>query len=574
MGAFAEECSDHDLHRQLGTTTPRDSDGDLRRESAPLHSGISDCTLSDRSRTRCSSRIGWNLRQYLTITISSTGNVAPLGERALLERDVEARTGMLPIKQWLADPDRIDQTAERIRLRSPGASLAIVYVPIEAEVEMQVPMWTLMGCRAARGFHVPSQPTSMRGLGCLGLALWAGVSSAQGLTPQGIYPGDTVKDAFTLPYEFEPIVRLRTFYKKTETLSATEQQAWALGGFAGLRSPWLGGIFQFAVVGYTSQRLYGPQGQGGTLVLQSNQDSITALGEAFGALRIAGQTITAYRQLIDRPFINPQDTRMIPNTFEAYTLTGAVDQLSYTGGYMTKMKTRAAESFVWASNVAGGTGPQKGVIYAGATYGLAGSGYVKVDEVYSTDVFNTFYIEGRYPITIDDTTRIVLGGQYYPQRSVGDAQIGSFSTWGYGLQAGMTRGALGAQLYYTQTGRGFTSQSPYGDHPSYLNVQQIVFDTAGEKAWGIRGNVDFADFGARGLTATAIYVAGKDRIDSSTGAALPDHNETDVRVDYAFAKGTTVEGLVATFRYSWLHQDGAAQTQTDLRAILNYAVRF
>jgi len=47
-----------------------------------------------------------------------------------------------------------------------------------------------------------------------------------------------------------------------------------------------------------------------------------------------------------------------------------------------------------------------------------------------------------------------------------------------------------------------------------------------------------------------------------------------VRGDYAFAKGTWAEGLVATFRYSWLHQDGSPQTQTDLRAILNYVVRF
>jgi hypothetical protein len=31
---------------------------------------------------------------------------------------------------------------------------------------------------------------------------------------------------------------------------------------------------------------------------------------------------------------------------------------------------------------------------------------------------------------------------------------------------------------------------------------------------------------------------------------------------------------VATFRYAWLQQDGSPQTQTQLRAILNYAVRF
>ena len=113
------------------------------------------------------------------------------------------------------------------------------------------------------------------------------------------------------------------FYKNTDTLTGGEQEAWVLGGFAGLRSPWFGDLFQFGVVGYASQKLYGPAGKGGTLLLQSDQSSIYVLGEAWGAVRVAGQTIAGYRQLIDRPFINPQDTREIPNTFEAYTLTGA-----------------------------------------------------------------------------------------------------------------------------------------------------------------------------------------------------------------------------------------------------------
>jgi len=78
---------------------------------------------------------------------------------------------------------------------------------------------------------------SLRRLGSVILGLWAAASSAQGLTPQGIYPGDAAADAFKLPYEFEPVIRLRTFYKRTETLTETTQQAWALGGFAGLRSP-------------------------------------------------------------------------------------------------------------------------------------------------------------------------------------------------------------------------------------------------------------------------------------------------------------------------------------------------
>ena len=66
----------------------------------------------------------------------------------------------------------------------------------------------------------------------------------------------------------------------------------------------------------------GPDDKDGTKLLAPGQEQITVLGEAFGAIRVLGQTVTGYRQLINRPFINPQDSRMMPNTFEAYTLTG------------------------------------------------------------------------------------------------------------------------------------------------------------------------------------------------------------------------------------------------------------
>ena len=149
---------------------------------------------------------------------------------------------------------------------------------------------------------------------------------------QGIYPGDPAKDGYKLPGGFEPVLQLRTYYFDQESTSGVPSKAWALGGWAGLRSPWWGDLIQLGIVGYTSQKLYGPDNEGGTKLLTSNQDSITALGEAFGALRFAGQTFTAYRQLINRPFINPQDNRMVPNTFEAYTVTGGTDPLSYVGG--------------------------------------------------------------------------------------------------------------------------------------------------------------------------------------------------------------------------------------------------
>ena len=122
-----------------------------------------------------------------------------------------------------------------------------------------------------------------------------------------------------------------SYYFDQDSTSRTESEAWALGGWAGVRSPWWWNTVQAGLVVYTSQELYGPDGKGGTRLLTASQGPITVVGEAFGALRYADQTFTAYRQLVNRPFVNPQDNRMIPNTFEGYTVTGAADGAPQTG---------------------------------------------------------------------------------------------------------------------------------------------------------------------------------------------------------------------------------------------------
>jgi hypothetical protein len=117
---------------------------------------------------------------------------------------------------------------------------------------------------------------------------------------QGIYPGELCKDGYKLPGGFEPVLQLRTYYFDQESTSSTENEAWALGGWAGVRSPWWSNMVQAGLVVYTSQELYGPDGKGGTRLLTATQEPITVVGEAFGALRYADQTFTAYRQLINR----------------------------------------------------------------------------------------------------------------------------------------------------------------------------------------------------------------------------------------------------------------------------------
>ena len=78
-------------------------------------------------------------------------------------------------------------------------------------------------------------------------------------------------------------MQLRTYYFDTESLTGAKSEAWAVGGWAGVRSPWWGDMFQIGVLGYTSQKLYGPDDKDGTRLLMPGQKSFSVLGEAWGA---------------------------------------------------------------------------------------------------------------------------------------------------------------------------------------------------------------------------------------------------------------------------------------------------
>ena len=109
---------------------------------------------------------------------------------------------------------------------------------------------------------------------------------------------DAMSDIFR---GIEPIVHLRTYYWDSQSTSGDKSVAWALGSWAGIRTPWYADAVQAGVIGYTSQRLYGPSNEGGSQLLQPNQSPITVLGQAYGSLRFAGQTFTGYRQVVDQP---------------------------------------------------------------------------------------------------------------------------------------------------------------------------------------------------------------------------------------------------------------------------------
>jgi hypothetical protein len=232
---------------------------------------------------------------------------------------------------------------------------------------------------ATRGRHMETFPYRAA-VWTLALSLLLATADAAG---EG---NDAVVDAFQ---GIEPIVHLRTYYWDSQSTSGSLSEAWALGGRAGLRTRWYGDVLQLGVLGYTSQNSTGPPDKGGSLLLAPDQDPINVLGQAYASLRYAGQTFTGYRQMIDQPWVNPYDTRMIPNLFEGYLLSGKAANVEYIGGYVTKFKARDSNAFEWMSSAAGSTGPQQGMMLVGARLPMENGGYFRIAEQYLIDTYNT-----------------------------------------------------------------------------------------------------------------------------------------------------------------------------------------
>src|SRR5688572_31226936 len=227
--------------------------------------------------------------------------------------------------------------------------------------------------------------------------------------------GDTVFD-----------VQARTYDLERDKYDETKSSAWALGGSVGLKTGYFRDRFAIGLTGYTSQPIDAPDDKDGTLLLAPGQEGYAVLGEAYLQVRLTdGININAGRKAFDTPYINRNDSRMTPNTFEAIALQGIsgdkeTGEWRFGAGYFDKIKERNSEDFVPMSEDAGAPeGVERGVYTAGANY-KAGAFSVGAIDYYSDDIINIFYTEANYKVALADKREFRLAAQFSDQQAVGD----------------------------------------------------------------------------------------------------------------------------------------------------------
>ena len=370
-------------------------------------------------------------------------------------------------------------------------------------------------------------------------------------------------------------LNLRNYYFDQKQSNGTYREAWAQGGALSYQSGWLEDVFQMGGVFYNSSPLWKGDNAGATKLLTHDADAINVVGEAWGKLRWEGQTLTGYRQRIDYGYVNSQDNRMVPNTFEAGLLSGGYEWMTYAAGYLWGMKPRERTNFVPLSQVAGAGDTDKGGWLGDIRIQPWQPLWVDLSGIYVDDLFATTFLNSEYVHRVDQNLLFGLGLQYTDQRSIGSNLIGDFSTWNFGARVRGLWHGVGVELAYSQTSEDFNIQTPFGSYPGYLSLINKDFDVAGQKAWGIKLTNDFSNVGLPGLTGFFWYADGYDAVNPSTGRGIANFSEYDFDLTYAPTReqfGGKLYGLSVKARAAFVAQEGISSLQPDYRVIINYAI--
>jgi outer membrane porin, OprD family len=370
---------------------------------------------------------------------------------------------------------------------------------------------------------------------------------------------------------------LRTYYFSSKDFNDAKSEAWALGGSMTYRSGLIRDRFGMGAALYTSQPLYAPDDRDGTKLLQSGQKGYTVVGQLYGRINIVERNfVDLYRFEVNTPFINKNDGRMSPNTFEAYGFQGHAGdrkqgpEFAYGGGYIAKIKPRNSETFIPMSKEAGAD-VKRGVTTAGLRVSSSSFSIGAID-YYSNDIINIGYAEADYTAYSTGRFGLDLSAQFTDQRSVGDDLLtgDSFATNQAALMAKARHGGGTFTLAYSRDSSGADLQSPWGGYPGYTSVQVQDFKRAGESAFMVKGSYEFSLLGLDGLAGYLLWVHGWGAVDPDTG--LPVYNQNEYNGDLQWRPKTgSLKGLWIRLRYAhvdqWEHGDS---TDDELRVIINY----
>lgn len=348
---------------------------------------------------------------------------------------------------------------------------------------------------------------------------------------------------------------------------APDQATFALGGAIEYRSGLWRDRIEVGLAGYTTQKLHGPKDAGGLDMLRSVQTGFGVLGQAYARIKLQPLAeLRLYRQALNLPYFNRNDSRMIPNTFEAYLIDQPLPgrRLNWVAGHFTKIKLRGSKKFVPLSAAAGFAGTDDGASVAGLRWYIDDDTDFGIITFQAWNFMNITYAEAHTTRELTEEIPLSLSAQATYQGSTGSELGGDFGTYTLGARAAVSYRSAVLAFAGTYTDENAGIKSPFGGKPSYLSMMLADFDRAGEAAWLTGLSYHFGNFGFNGLSFNVKYGYGYG------DGGDPNRDELDVTIDFK-PQRDFMRGLWLRLRYATREfKDG--RTRDDARMILNYEI--
>ena len=361
-------------------------------------------------------------------------------------------------------------------------------------------------------------------------------------------------------------LRPRLYFRSLQNSTGTNN-TFAGGGALGFKTGWWLDTVQLGVTGYTAILLASNKdGIDRTGLVGSRGNSLAVLGQAWAKLRFGPVTGTFYRQDLELPFIHGDDSRMIPNLFEAYQIDiRPSDSFHLNFGYVARVKLRNSEEFVPMSEAAGAPQVDRGTGFLAFGLGSEKRTYLEGCLEATFDLYSCSYLQAGHTWKFNTDIELRLDGQFADQRNIGASELGDFNTQFYGTQLATSyQGAVLTFAYnHTTTGAGF--RDPYGADPSFTGLMLSNFISAGENAYLVGLSYNFGKIGLPGMSAFVNYVYGSLPADAW-------QHEFNATADYRIDTGP-LKNLWLRLRYARLESKGQAAVE-DFRATLNYSITF
>ena len=277
------------------------------------------------------------------------------------------------------------------------------------------------------------------------------------------------------------------------------------------------------------------------------------------------------RQSLDTPHADSDDIRMMPNYFEAYSITNTdIDDFTFTAGLIDKMAgwenaVNSAE-FVDVGETLGVGQKIDGIYYASASYEGIKDLSLSLWYYHYSDIANVLYAEMGYSQQLSTHTILTLGLQYDGSSEAGVALLGQQDAQTYGISLEANFEDIGVTIltaYNQDSGDTGAMGLSLGGGAFFTSMEDQTLDALGTSgsAWVIGAGYNFEKVGLDGLAFGIAY--GNFEADD---ASVYHTNEIDAILEYQWN-----DKISATAAYTSIeHKVAHFQDYTQLRIIANY----